>query len=742
MWSFPIDLRAPLSFPWRIAINRYTKISQSEHMSTKTRLIRILFIAWFISVSACQISLAASESLDPSGYTKTLAPLPEHSRVTVEIIKDLKRNHYRKVSIDDELSGKVFDRLLSDIDASRAYFLATDIKEFEPYRHRLDDAFLRGDTNPVFRIFNRYQERLAQRLIFTIKHVDGGLRDLNLEKDEYFETDRENAPWPASQTELEALWLKALKHEVINMRLEGKQMDEIAQTLSKRYWNQLKRIRQNTGEDVFQISMNALTTCYDPHTSYFSPRSSENFNINMSLSLEGIGAMLTSDNEYTKVVHLVSGGPADKSGLLKPNDRIIGVGQGSEGEIVDVVGWRLDDVVDLIRGPKQTMVRLKIIPASASNEHQTKVIRLVRSTVRLEDQAASKDLIDIRRGDRTYRLGIIHIPTFYLDVKAMQSYTNNYKSTTRDVKRILGELSMQKVDGVVIDLRDNGGGLLHEANTLTGLFIKGGPTVQIRSADGDTETLYDRDPSISYTGPLAVIISRMSASASEIFAGAIQDYGRGIIIGDNSFGKGTVQTLLSLSRGQIKVTTSKFYRISGESTQHRGIVPDLEYPDMYDSTGIGESTLKDALPWDVIGAVPHFTYGDLTSYKAQLKSMYNARIKDDPDYVYILEMNEYLNASREKTRVSLKLSTRVREKKKAEDERLAIENRLRKAKGLKPVTSVDELSDDKGDKEDTQQKTKPAKDDAELVESGNILVDFINLKGKSNGPGTMRIGIQ
>jgi len=708
-------------------------------MGTKTRYTGILFLAWFITVAACQSSRAAPESLGPSDYIKVITPLAEHSRVAVEIIKDLKRNHFRKVPIDDALSSKVFERLLSDIDASRLYFLASDIKEFEPYRNRLDDAFLRGDMKPPFRIFNRYQERLAQRLIFTIKHADSGLKDLNLEKDEFFETDREKAPWPSSQAELEGLWLKALKHEVINMRLEGTQMDEIARTLSKRYWNQLRRLRQNTSEDVFQISVNALTACYDPHTSYFSPRSSENFNINMSLSLEGIGAMLTADNEYTKVVHLVPGGPADKSGLIKPNDRILGVGQGSEGEIVDVVGWRLDDVVDLIRGPKNTMVRLKVIPASASDEHQTKVIRLVRSTVRLEDQAASKDIIDIKRKDRTYRIGVIHVPTFYLDIKAMQSYTNNYKSTTRDVKRILNELSMQKVDGVVVDLRDNGGGLLHEANTLTGLFIKGGPTVQIRSADGDTETLYDRDPSISYTGPLAVIISRMSASASEIFAGAIQDYGRGIIIGDNSFGKGTVQTLLSLSRGQIKVTTSKFYRISGESTQHRGIVPDLEYPDMYDRESIGESTLKDALPWDVIGAVPHFTYGDIASYKAQLRSSYKARMERDPDYVYMNEMNEYLKASREKTRVSLKLSTRIKEKKKAEDDRLAIENRLLKAKGLKPVTSVDDLDEDK---DDAQQRTKPTKEDAELVESGNILVDFITFRGKKNGSGALRIGIQ
>lgn len=707
-------------------------------MSTKTRILRILVIAWFIAVSSPQNTPAASESLNPADYAKNISPLAEHGRVAVEIVRDLKRNHYRKVPIDDALSSKVFDRLLGDIDASRIYFLASDVRAFESYRYRFDDGFLTGDITPAFRIFNRYQERLAQRLLFSIALTEGGLKDLNLEKEDYFETDRENAPWPSSRSELEDLWLRALKHDVINMRLEGKQMDAIARDLSKRYWNQLRRLRQSTSEDVFQISMNALTSCYDPHTSYFSPRSSENFNINMSLSLEGIGAMLTSDNEYTKVVHLVPGGPADKSNLLKPDDRIIGVGQGVEGEIVDVVGQRLDDVVDLIRGPKNTMVRLKIIPASASNEHQTKIIKLMRNTVRLEDQAASKDLIEISRGGRTYRIGVIHIPTFYLDIKAMQSNAGNYKSTTRDVKRILNELSAQKVDGVVIDLRDNGGGLLHEANTLTGLFIKSGPTVQIRSAEGDTETLYDRDPGIAYTGPLAVIISRLSASASEIFAGAIQDYGRGVIIGDNSFGKGTVQTLLSLSRGQLKVTSSKFYRISGESTQHRGIVPDLEYPGMYDRKSIGEGTLKDALQWDVIGSVPHFTYGDLSPYKAQLKTRFNARIQRNPDYVYILAMNDYLNEARAQTKVALRLSTRLKEKKKAEETRLAIENRLRKAKGLKPVTSVDDLDKDKDD----TPRTKPAGDDAELVEGGNILVDLINLNGRANGSAQTRANAQ
>ena len=427
-------------------------------------------------------------------------------------------------------------------------------------------------------------------------------------------------------------------------------------------------------------------------------------------------------------MRLITAGPADKSKQLKPNDKITGVGQGPEGEITDVVGWRLDEVVDLIRGPKNTMVRLKIIPADASDDHQTKIVRLMRSTVQLEDQAASKDVIDINRGGHTYKVGIIHIPTFYLDIRAMQSDSEDYKSTTRDVKRILGELEALHVNGVVIDLRDNGGGSLHEANTLTGLFIKRGPTVLIRSADGITETLYDRDPKTFYSGPLTVIVSRLSASASEIFAGAIQDYGRGIIVGDNTFGKGTVQTLLNLSRGQLKVTTAKFYRISGESTQHRGVVPDLYYPNLFDKDTIGESSLKDAMPWDAISAVPHYVFGDISPYKAQLRSMHTARIQNDPDYTYTLGMMKYLKAARDKKKISLRLSTRLQEKKINETQRITLENNLRKAKGQKPITNIDQLNEDK----DESQRTKPAKDDAELVESGNILVDYLVIKNKSN----------
>jgi len=708
-------------------------------MGMRKRLTCILFIAWLFAIGTAVQAPSAFESLNPSDYVREIVPLKEHPRVTMEIVRNLKRNHYQKISIDDSLSNNIFKRYLSEIDPLRIYFMAGDIKDFEPLRYNLDNALVQGDVTPAFKIYNIYQSRLAQRLVFLVNRIEGGLKNLNLDQDEFFETERKNAPWPSSKAELEDLWLKALKNEVLNMKLDGKSMDDISDSLSKRYRNQLKRIRQTMSEDVFQVFMEAFTTSYDPHTQYFSPRSSENFNINMSLSLEGIGAMLSMDNEYTKVVHLIPAGPADKSGQLKPNDRIIGVGQGTEGEIVDVVGMRLDDVVDLIRGPKDTMVRLKIMPADSADEHQTKIIKLVRNTVQLEEQAASKDMIEISRGGHTYKIGVIDIPTFYLDIKAMNSGADDYKSTTRDVRRILGELNAQKVDGIVIDLRDNGGGSLQEANTLTGLFIKRGPTVQIRFADGETEVLKDNDSRIFYTGPLAVFTNRLSASASEIFTGAIQDYGRGITIGENSFGKGTVQTLVSLSHGQLKITTAKFYRISGDSTQNRGVVPDLFYPSLYNKDTIGESALEEALPWDSIKAAPHLTYADLAPFKQQLRAMHTARSQHDPDYGYTLGMINYLKEAREKTQLSLKLSTRLLEKKRAEKQRLDMENRLRKAKGLKPLANLEQLEEDKN-KEDPQQK-KPLKDDPMLIESGNILVDYILIQDKVNASQKAQAGM-
>ena len=643
-----------------------------------------------------------------------------------EIFKYLKRDHYRKIAIDDKLSSIILDKYLSDLDPFRSFFLASDIKEFESYRYTLDDALKKDELAPAFTIYNRYQLRFIERLIYLINRVEGGIVDINFNLDETLETDRKELPWPANTREQQALWEKGLKSDVLNLILDEKPEDEIIDLLLKRYRNQLSRAQQAKSEDVFQQYMNSFAMTFDPHTQYFSPRTSENFNINMSLSLEGIGAMLTTENEFTKIVRLIAAGPADKAGDLKPDDRIIGVGQDIGGEIVDVVGWRLDDVVDLIRGPKDSVVRLKIIPADAVDDHQTKVIQITRNTVRLEEQAAKSELIELKRDDAIYKLGVITIPTFYLDIQAMRDGDPNYRSTTRDVKRLLAGLNEEKADGIIIDLRDNGGGSLQEAETLTGLFIKYGPVVQIKHADEKVDRLYDRDPRIFYTGPLAVVVDRLSASASEIFAGAIQDYGRGIIIGEDTFGKGTVQTLVNLDRGQLKMTSAKFYRISGASTQHKGITPDILYPSLYDKVKIGESALEEALAWDTISGVSHQTYMELSPLLlGQLRDLHKTRIKDDADYVYLQAMINYLNTLRGKTRISLNKQKREQEQNQAEKTRLGLENTRRKAKDLPLLKDLDEIEEDKDKKED-----KKAQDDPVLTESGNVLIDLMTISSR------------
>ena len=687
---------------------------------TRASLALILCLTIFLGAPS-----ASEETLSAQQYYQQLSPLPEHVKTEKEIFKYLKRNHYRKIAIDDELSSIILDKYLSDLDPFRSFFLASDIKEFESYRYKLDDALKKAELAPAFKIYNRYQLRFIERLIYLINRVEGGIEDLNFDLDETLETEREDLPWPANTSEQQALWEKGLKSDVLNLILDKKSEDEVKDLLLKRYRNQLSRAQQAKSEDVFQQYMNSFAMTFDPHTQYFSPRTSENFNINMSLSLEGIGAMLSSENEFTKVVRLIAAGPADKAGDLKPDDRIIGVGQGTDAEIVDVVGWRLDDVVELIRGPKDSVVRLKIIPADAVDDHQTKVIQITRNTVRLEEQAAKSELIEVRRDEAIYKLGVITIPTFYLDIQAMRDGDPNYRSTTRDVRRLLAGLKEEKADGIIIDLRDNGGGSLQEAETLTGLFIKHGPVVQIKQANERVDRLYDRDPRIFYTGPLAVVVDRLSASASEIFAGALQDYGRALIIGEDTFGKGTVQTLVNLDRGQLKMTSAKFYRISGASTQHKGITPDILYPSLYDKEKIGESSLEEALAWDTISGVSHQTYMDLSPLLVPLRDLHNKRIKDDADYVYLQAMLKYLSPLREKTRISLNKQNREQEQNQAEKTRLGLENTRRKAKGIPLAKDLDEIEENKEDPED-----KKAQEDPVLIESGNILVDLMTISSE------------
>jgi carboxyl-terminal processing protease len=677
-------------------------------------------------------SLAVQAQAAINDQPTRLEPMLQHSKTTAEIVSRLRHQHYQRTSIflDDQLSSLVLDRYLKELDENRSYFLADDIAEFDSYRFRLDDAFKVGNLNPAFKIFNRYQQRILQRLDYTLAQLDGGLDKLDFSSNETLQIERKDAPWARNSKELDELWHKRLKNEVLNLKLAGKELKDIQALLHKRYNNQYKRISQTNSEDAYRIFMNALTLSYDPHTQYFSPRATENFNIRMKLSLEGIGAMLQAEDEYTRVTRVIPAGPADKAGQLKANDKIIGVGQGAKGEIVDVIGWRLDDVVDLIRGPKDTVVRLAILQGNAADASKRKVIAITRDTVKLEEQAASKKIIEVDSYGEKYKLGVITIPKFYIDFDAASRGDPNYKSTTRDVKRLLQELRQEHVAGIIIDLRDNGGGSLREVNELTGLFIKQGPTVQVRSTSGRVYVHEDEDPDIDYKGPLAVLVNRLSASASEIFAGAIQDYHRGIVIGTQTYGKGTVQAMMPLHHGQITLTQQKFYRISGNSTQSRGVIPDIELPSLYNVNEIGESSLDGALPWDRIRPAKYQTYADFSALLPRVTALHRQRVSKDPDYRYLVKTNDLIEQRRQIRFVSLNEEVRKKEQQELEQQQLQLENERRLAKGMKPINSLDELEKkEHGDNEEDGLDDPTANDDnlPLLMESAHILVDMIQL---------------
>ena len=662
----------------------------------------------------------------PENTLTTLTSTKEQKKINDDIVKLIRHRHYLKVSIDDQLSSKVLDRFLDELDPARSYFYAGDIQEFEiKYRYKLDEAFRKDDLAPGFEIFNRYQQRVVERLTEVIARLEKGLDNMEFDTDETLRIDRKDIPWPDSETAMQELWRKRLKNNVLTLKLTDKSLEEIQETLLKRYKNQLNRILQNSNDDVFEFYMNSLALSIDPHTQYFSPHRTENFNINMSLSLEGIGAVLQTEEEYTRVRRLIAGGPAERSKLLKAADRIVGVAQGIDGEMLDIVGWRIDEVVNKIRGPKGSLVRLEIIPADAEDEHQTKVIRIVRDKVKLEEQAAKKEIIEIKRDSATYKIGIIDIPTFYADFKGMSAGNQDYKSTTKDVRKLIGELLAEGVKGIIIDLRDNGGGSLQEANSLTGLFIGLGPTVLVRSAGGRVDIIRDHDPKLVYSGPLVVLVNRMSASASEIFAGAIQDYNRGIILGSQTFGKGTVQSLMPLPKGQLKATTAKYYRISGQSTQNKGVIPDLEYPDVFNVDDIGESSLPEVMAWDRINSIPYQTYYDMADLLPRLHQKYNDRMRLNPHYFYVLERKKRFEEMSSRKEVSLSESKRSQESEQADQWRLELENKLRRDFNKPPLESLDDLKEDAHgiDSEDNSEENE----DYMQLQAAEVFVDFIEL---------------
>ncbi|WP_422416268.1 carboxy terminal-processing peptidase [Pseudomonas sp. GZD-222] len=653
-----------------------------------------------------------------------LQPDRDEVVASLNVVELLKRHHYSKPPLNDARSVIIYDSYIKLLDPARSYFLASDIAEFDKWKTQFDDFLKSGNLDPGFTIYKRYLDRVKSRLDFALAELNKGVDNFDFTTKETLLVDRKDAPWVKNQAELDDLWRKRVKDEVLRLKIAGKESKAIQELLTKRYKNQLTRLDQTRAEDIFQAYINTFAQSYDPHTNYLSPDNAENFDINMSLSLEGIGAVLQSDNDQVKIVRLVPAGPAAKTKQVAPADKIIGVAQGDK-EMVDVIGWRLDEVVKLIRGPKGSVVRLEVIPASnAPNDQTSKIVPITREAVKLEEQAAKKSILKLKQDGRDYKLGIIEIPAFYLDFKAFRAGDPEYKSTTRDVKKLLTELQKEKVDGVVIDLRNNGGGSLQEATELTSLFIDKGPTVLVRNADGRVDVLEDENPGAFYKGPLALVVNRLSASASEIFAGAMQDYHRALILGGQTFGKGTVQTIQPLNHGELKLTLAKFYRVSGQSTQHQGVLPDIDYPSIIDTKEIGESALPEAMPWDTIRPAIRPAVDPFKPFLAQLKARHDSRTAKDPEFVYIRDRLALTQQLMNEKTVSLNEAERRAQHADIESKQLALENTRRKAKGEEPLKELKKEDEDALPVEPDD--TKP-EDDAYLSESGRILLDYLGL---------------
>lgn len=656
------------------------------------------------------------------------------SKTAIEIIDKLTTKHYRQQPLDDQLSKSLLNQYIDQLDPAKSYLLKIDITEFQQWDSSLDDMLKKGELSPGYKIYNRYYQRAIDRLDSNIKLLKSDF-EFDLSKDEYLPYDVEANQWPATVEDADDYWRKRIKEAYLRLKLNDKEPVAARELLIKRYTNLKKQLAQRDGEDIFQVYMNALASLYDPHTSYFSPRSMENFQIAMSLSLTGIGAVLQLEDEHTKIVRVVPGGPADKHGILKAGDKIVAVAQDKE-EMVDVIGWRLDDVVELIRGEKDSVVRLEIIPSKGESAGISREIAIVRDKIQLEEQAAKAEVIEVNNESGNYKLGVIAVPTFYLDVEAYYNRDPNFKSTTKDVMKLLEELRAEKVDGIILDLRNNGGGFLQEATTLTDLFIDPGPIVQVRHADQFVSRNYRSRANAYYKGPLMVLINRLSASASEIFAGAIQDYGRGLVVGGQSFGKGTVQVQLPVQEGQIKLTESKFYRVSGTSTQHQGVVPDIALPSIYDVDKVGESSEENALPWDKIPAVPHRKYNLTKAPLDTLTARHQQRLQKDPDLVYLNDELALFKQRREIKELSLNEETRRKETKEYDNKLLSLENKRRIAKELPAYASVEEwrrqtAPDEDLDSEGLDQSGEDmrvlSEKDPILYEVGNILADFMSL---------------
>lgn len=666
--------------------------------------MRRKMVMGFVVISFLGLSVSYGFGSLSKRDTLELKSKPIYGKEAKVISYVLDNNHYRKLRLNDSLSSAILDRYVKELDNNKSYFIASDLKDFEKYRFKIDDLTRNENIEPAYEIYNVFRKRYKERMEYVMRNLID--QEFDYSVDEYYETDRDKEPWAKSVSELNDIWRMTIKNQALGLKLTGKKQEEIKDLLKKRYERFVKSVSQFSGEDVFSVYMNSITEAYDPHTNYLSPKASALFKQSMSLSLEGIGAQLQTENDYTKIVKILPGGPAEKSGLIQNNDLIIGVAQGKDGEMVDVIGWRIDEVVKLIKGPKGTTVRISFLPSLTGVNGPSTEVTLVRDKIKLEDQAAKKSTINYQSNGRNLKLGVINLPGFYMDFEEYQKGNPEYRSTTRDVKRLIGELQTEGVDGIVMDLRNNGGGSLAEAIDLAGLFIKDGPVVQVKNSTGKVELGLDDDKQVVYSGPLVVLTNRFSASASEIFAGAIQDYHRGVIVGESTYGKGTVQTVLDLNRfitdgkeevGELKLTFQKFYRVTGSSTQNKGVSPDIKLPSALSSSQYGESSSPSALPWDVINPTSFQKVLDVNDkVLAGLTKAYLDRSKFDSSLKKYITETEELRKNLSQTKISLNEAKRKVEMDEAEKQKVInekLDTKVTSKEGM-PVDELLKLNDE------------------------------------------------
>ena len=729
--------------------SKVLKIYQVPDLKKVKDMFKKIYL--FVLLGAALACKASPKLADTVAGSKNIQPDLQQTVVCKYVSQLISEYNYKKVPLNDSLSKVIFDRYIKQLDENHNYFLASDIKDFERFKGLMSDDMKNGDLSHVFYIFNVYQKRYNDRIKFSIAQLNN---KFDFAKNEKFVFDRDSLPFYASQAESDASWTERVKYDMLNLDIAKQSPDSTGKgasldpkkILTDRYNNLLAQSNKLNNQDVFQIYMDAFTNAVDPHTNYFTPSNAANFNIDMSRSLEGIGATLQTKDEYVTIQTIVPGGPADKSKQISAGDRIVAVAQGKDGKYQNVIGWRIENAIALIRGTKGTMVRLQILPKGTLTSSKPIEVAMVREKIILKDQSVKSEIRNYNSNGKNVKIGVISIPAFYIDYNDYKSGNPNYKSTTRDVKLVLDTLKRENVDGVVIDLRENGGGSLMEAIDLGGLFIKSGPIVQVRNPNNQIEVDNDEDPTISWGGPMAVLVDRFSASASEIFAGAMQDYGRALIIGTQTYGKGTVQNAIDLDKiikpsvaerlsaatgtapkavttgsqskfGQLNLTIAKFYRISGNSTQHKGVTPDVKFPSIIPMDKYGEDTEPSALPFDIIAKSDYTKTGDFTGVIPQLTKLHDQRMSTSASYKYLQEdIADYQKHENEKS-VNLNEEQLKQERDKEEAIVKQRENDKRAALGLPPAK--------KGDK-----RVRNEDLDFLKIEAGQILTDYINLGSK------------